>query len=318
MANPIRSEEKKEYNLITVLGPTATGKTRLGAFLASKLNGEIISADSRQVYKFMNIGTGKDLNDYFVDDIRVPYHLIDIVDLSEEYNLFRFKNDFYNSFNDIIQKGKLPFLVGGTGLYLSVVLQNYELHKADFPPERISELETKSDVQLREKLLKLKPKQHNITDLKDRERIITAILIQESGKNPNEDMKTSISSLNIGIKPGRDEIKKRITTRLKKRLDEGMIEEVKKLLNRGITYEKLFFFGLEYKLVSQYVEGKLNYNDMYQKLNSAIHKFAKRQMTWFRKMEREGVIITWFDGSDYNQILNFIRVKLENNGTYSS
>ena len=318
MEHSILSEEKKTYNLITILGPTATGKTRLGAFLASKLNGEIISADSRQVYKFMNIGTGKDLNDYFVENIHVPNHLIDIADPSEEYNLFRFKNDFYSSFDNITQRSKLPFLVGGTGLYLSVVLQNYELHKADFPPERISELETKSDVQLREKLLKLKPKQHNITDLKDRERIITAILIQESGTNLNENMKTSISSLNIGIKPGRDEIKKRITTRLKKRLDEGMIEEVKKLLNRGITYEKLSFFGLEYKLVSQYVEGKLNYNDMYQKLNSAIHKFAKRQMTWFRKMEREGVIITWFDGSDYNQILNFIRVKLENNGKYSS
>jgi tRNA dimethylallyltransferase len=311
------TNEPTNYNLVTILGPTATGKTRLSAFLASKLNGEIISADSRQVYKYMDIGTGKDLNDYNVNGIKVPYHLIDIAVPQEEYNLYRFKTDFYTAFKEIKERGKVSFLTGGTGLYLSVILQNYKLHKADFPEKRIKELEDNSEPELRKLLLNLKSKQHNITDLIDKERIIKAILIEETDYLLNSKVENTISSLNIGIRLERTEIKKRITERLKKRFDEGMVDEVRKLLNMGVTHERLSLFGLEYKMISLYLHGDLNYNDMYQKLNSAIHNFAKRQMTWFRKMEREGVIINWFDGNDYNQVLNLIKKQFGNNAKSS-
>ena len=306
-------DELANFNLVTLLGPTATGKTKLAAFLAKELNGEIISADSRQVYKFMDIGTGKDLSDYIVDNINVPYHLINIAEPTEEYNLYRFKSDFYQAFEKLTASGKLSFLVGGTGMYLSAILQNYKLRKADLSNNRISELENYSEEKLRGILLSIKPKQHNITDLVSKKRIIKAILIEEANQFENSQSKNSISSLNIGMKLERFEIKKRITARLKKRLDEGMLDEVNNLLEMGITHNKLSFFGLEYKFISQYLQGELNYNDMYQKLNSAIHSFAKRQMTWFRKMEREGVNISWFDGKDYDAVLSFIRERMEKN-----
>jgi len=304
-------DEPINFNLITVLGPTATGKTKLASYLAVKLNGEIISADSRQVYKYMDIGTGKDLNDYISDTINVPYHLINIAEPIEEYNLYRFKLDFYQAVEKIKAAGKLPFLVGGTGMYLSAILQNYKLRKADLSQNRIKELDNYSEEKLREILLSIKPKQHNITDLINRERIIKAILIEEANQFENIQFENPVSSLNIGIKLERNEIKRRITDRLKKRLDEGMIDEVKNLLDMGISHNKLSFFGLEYKFISQYLRGELNYNDMYQKLNSAIHSFAKRQMTWFRKMEREGVNINWFDGKDYDAVLSFIKERID-------
>lgn len=306
-------DELTNFNLITLLGPTATGKTKLAAFLAKELNGEIISADSRQVYKFMDVGTGKDLSDYIVDNINVPYHLINITEPTEEYNLYRFKSDFYQAFEKIKAAQKLPFLVGGTGMYLSAILQNYKLRKADLSQNRIEELENYSDEKLRKILRRIKPKQHNITDLITKERIIKAILIEEANQFENIQSINPISSLNIGIKLERNEIKRRITDRLKKRLDEGMIDEIKNLLDMGISHNKLSFFGLEYKFISQYLRGELNYNDMYQKLNSAIHSFAKRQMTWFRKMERDGVNINWFDGKDYHAVLSFIKERLEKN-----
>ena len=306
-------DELINFNLITLLGPTATGKTKLAAFLTKELNGEIISADSRQVYKFMDIGTGKDLSDYIVDNINVPYHLINIAEPTEEYNLYRFKSDFYLVFEKIKAAQKLPFLVGGTGMYLSAILQNYKLRKADLSQNRIEELENYSDEKLRKILRSIKPKQHNITDLITKERIIKAILIEEANQFENIQSINPISSLNIGIKLERNEIKRRITDRLKKRLDEGMIDEIKNLLDMGISHNKLSFFGLEYKFISQYLRGELNYNDMYQKLNSAIHSFAKRQMTWFRKMERDGVNINWFDGKDYHAVLSFIKERLEKN-----
>ena len=311
-------DEPINFNLITVLGPTATGKTKLASYLAVKLNGEIISADSRQVYKYMDIGTGKDLNDYISDTINVPYHLINIAEPIEEYNLYRFKLDFYQAVEKIKALEKLPFLVGGTGMYLSAILQNYKLRKADLSQNRIKELDNYSEEKLRGILLSIKPKQHNITDLINRERIIKAILIEEANQFENIQFENPISSLNIGIKLERNEIKKQITDRLKKRLDQGMIDEVKNLLDMGISHKKLSFFGLEYKFISQYLLGELNYNDMYQKLNSAIHSFAKRQMTWFRKMEREGVKINWFDGKDYDAVLNFIKEKMEKNAKPSS
>lgn len=295
-----------KFELITILGPTATGKTKLAAHLAYQLNGEIISADSRQVYKFMDIGTGKDLTDYVIDGNTVPFHLINIVEPTGEYNLYNFQMDFYKEFKKIKNNGKIPFLAGGSGLYLSSILQNYKLKRADNSEEKINELNSLSEKELRKILLSLKPKQHNITDLIDKERIIKAILIEETDNKNISKAYCSISSLNIGIKFERGEINKRITKRLKKRFDEGMIEEVSNLLNMGITHDKLAFFGLEYKYVRLYLLGDLNYNDMFQKLNSAIHKFAKKQMTWFRKMEREGVNINWFNGNDYNRILTLI------------
>ncbi len=310
-------DELTNFNLITLLGPTATGKTKLAAFLAKELKGEIISADSRQVYKFMDIGTGKDLSDYIVDNINVPYHLINIAEPTEEYNLYRFKSDFNQAFKKIKALGKLPFLVGGTGMYLSAILQNYKLRKADLSQIRIEELENYSEEKLREILLNIKSKQHNITDLINKERIIKAILVEEANQFKNIQSDNLISSLNIGIKLERNEIKSRTTDRLKKRFDEGMIDEVKNLLDLGISHNKLSSFGLEYKFISQHLHGELNYNDMYQKLNSAIHSFAKRQMTWFRKMERESISINWFDGKDYNVVLNFIKERMEKNAKSS-
>ncbi|MEJ2505810.1 MAG: tRNA (adenosine(37)-N6)-dimethylallyltransferase MiaA, partial [Ignavibacteriaceae bacterium] len=299
--------DKIMFNLITILGPTATGKTKLAARLAKELNGEIISSDSRQVYKYMNIGTGKDLKDYIVEGQTISYHLIDIAEPTEEYNLYRFTIDFYNAYNKIKEKKKTPFLVGGTGLYVSSIIQNYKLKQADFNSLRRKELEELSEPQLRELLLNLKPNPHNITDQTEKDRIIKAILIEESNSDALPKDIQSPNSLNIGIKLERDKIRKRITKRLEERLNEGMIKEVKDLLKRGVTFEKLAYFGLEYKYLGLYLEGKLSYNEMFQKLNTAIHRFAKRQMTWFRKMEREGVKINWFEGKDFNIVLSFIK-----------
>jgi len=292
-------------DLVTILGPTATGKTNLAVQLADCFNGEIISADSRQVYREMNIGTGKDLSEYFFNNKQIPYHLIDIINPTEEFNLYSFQNLFYKFYEEIKSKNKLPFLVGGTGMYLSSILQNYNLSKADFETEK-QILSSYSDDELRDILKNINPDLHNTTDLNDRERIIKAIAISKSRLEKDE--KQNINSLIIGVNLSRDEIKKRITTRLKKRLDEeGMIEEVKFLMDSGVSYEKMIFFGLEYKFIAQYLKGELNRNDMFQKLNSAIHSFAKRQMTWFRKMEREGIIINWIDGPDFNKATELIK-----------
>ena len=302
-----------DYNLITILGPTATGKTRIAAQLARDINGEIISADSRQVYRYMDIGTGKDLIEF--QKANVSYHLIDIIDPSEEYNLFRFTKDFQTSFKEITKKNKIPILVGGTGLYISAILQSYYLPEIDNEKE-LENLEQLTIPELEKILLKLKPKFHNITDLNDKERLIRAILIEKSRKQ-NQDTPPNLNSLNIGIKLEREEIKNRITKRLKERLSNGMIEEVQDLLQKGISSEKLNYFGLEYKFVGQYINGKLNYNDMFQKLNSSIHNFAKRQMTWFRKMEREGVKINWFSPDNYLAIKNFVTTRLNDSQNIS-
>ena len=298
-----------EYNLISILGPTATGKTKLAASLAYELNGEIISADSRQVYKGMNIGTGKDLKDYIVEGHQISFHLIDIIEPSEEFNLFLFKQFFNISFESITKKNQVPFLVGGTGLYLSSVIKNYDLNKADFDQDKIDKLNSLEMNELKNILLRLNPEQHNTSDLIDKERIIKAILVAESVRQ-NLNREIEIRSLNIGIMPSREIIKKRITERLKFRLQNGMIEEVKNLIDNGITFEKLNFFGLEYRYIGLYLKGEINYNDMYQKLNSAIHNFAKRQVTWFKKMEKEGVQINWLDQPD---VLKAKEIILQNN-----
>ncbi|MCF6269600.1 MAG: tRNA (adenosine(37)-N6)-dimethylallyltransferase MiaA [Melioribacteraceae bacterium] len=289
--------------LVVILGPTAVGKTNFAVKLAKKFNGEIISADSRQVYKGMDIGTGKDLSEYQIDNVKIPYHLIDIVEPSVEYNLFSFQNDFYSSFNQIISNNKQPFLVGGTGLYIHSILKEYNLHNVNFNSERAKELNklTKSEVF---KILKNssqsptnKTQLHNTTDLIDKERIIKAVLIREANSSTAQS-KVNIKPIVIEITETREIIKERITARLKLRLQNGMIEEVENLISSGVSYDKLNFFGLEYRLVSSYIKGELTYNDMYQKLNSAIHKFAKKQMTWFRKMEREGVEINWLKANE--------------------
>jgi tRNA dimethylallyltransferase len=302
-----------DYNLITILGPTTTGKTRIAAQLARDINGEIISADSRQVYRYMDIGTGKDLIEF--QKANVSYHLIDIIDPSEEYNLFRFTKDFQTSFEEITKKNKIPILVGGTGLYICAILQSYYLPEIGNEKE-LENLEQLTIPELEKILLKLKPKFHNITDLNDKERLIRAILIEKSRKQ-NQDTPPNLNSLNIGIKLEREEIKNRITKRLKERLSNGMIEEVQDLLQKGIPSEKLNYFGLEYKFAGQYINGKLNYNDMFQKLNSSIHNFAKRQMTWFRKMEREGVKINWFSPDNYLAIKNFVTTRLNDSQNIS-
>jgi tRNA dimethylallyltransferase len=293
------------YNLITILGPTATGKTKLAAQLANKFNGEIISADSRQIYKRMNIGTGKDLSDYFVEGHKIPYHLIDIVEPQTEFNLFLFIEYFKEAFGLINSKNKNPFLVGGTGLYISSVIQNYQLKKADLNKEEIKKLSDLPLEKLRSLLLRIKPNQHNKTDLENKERLIKAILVAKPEGEPLL-AGFKINSLVIGIKFERVQIRERITERLKIRLDEGLIDEVKKLIDSGVTYDRLLKFGLEYKFVTLYLNGEINYKDMFQKLNTAIHNFAKRQMTWFRKMEREGVKINWIEGADYNNACEII------------
>jgi len=297
------------YNLITVLGPTACGKTRLAAQLADYFNGEIISADSRQVYKRMNIGTGKDLHEFFLNGRQISYHLIDIVEPEEEFNLFLFTEHFSKAFHSITEKQKIPFLTGGTGMYLSSILQNYQLAKTDFNSKRKNELEKIQAETLADLLLSLNPNQHNTTDLLDKKRLIKAILVAEANADDEPTGRVKVSSFTIGIQPDRKILRERISERLKLRLQNGMIEEVEQLVAKGITYEKLNYFGLEYRYIALYLQKKLTYNDMFQKLRGAINQFAKRQMTWFKKMEREGVPIYWLCETDLSEAKNLIESK---------
>lgn len=241
------------YNLITILGPTAVGKTQLAAELAFKFSGEIISADSRQVYKRMNIGTGKDLADYVIAGNSIQYHLIDVLEPNEEFNLFLFNKLFYKSFSEINEKNKTPFLVGGTGLFIHSVMKQYDLNEVEIGEEKYSELDKQTLEKLCEKLIKINPTLHNTTDLVIKDRVIKAILIAENNLNKNIEERTEINSLVIGVKLEREKIKERITKRLKERLKNGMIEEVEELIKSGITFEKLNFFGLEYKFIGQYL-----------------------------------------------------------------
>ena len=297
------------FNLITILGPTAVGKTALAAKLAYRFDGEIISADSRQVYIGLDLGSGKDLTDYTVKGRKIPYHLIDIIEPSEEFNLYLFHKLFYESFLSITSKGKTPFLVGGTGLYLDSILRSYKLARADLEGDRYYELNQLNISELQDLLKSVNPDLHNTTDLLIKERVIKAIIISEQRYSEITVNKAKIVSLNLGIKLPREKIKSNITSRLKKRLDEGMIDEVEGLLKGGVSYNKLINLGLEYRYITMHLNGELNYNDMFQKLSSAIHNFAKRQMTWFRKMEREGVKIHWLDGANETGAENIIQKK---------
>lgn len=286
---------------ITILGPTASGKTVLAATLAAETGGEIISADSRQVYRRMDIGTGKDLADYVIGDKRIPYHLIDIVEPGTRYNLFQYQHDFRRVYDDIISRGALPIICGGTGLYIEAVLSGYRL--APVPENRNLRLnlEGKSLEELTVILEELKKRNgstmHNKTDVDTAKRAIRAIEIEIfNGENPTVAADTPpIDSLIIGVSIEREERRRRITERLRQRLDEGMADEVKSLLDSGITADSLIYYGLEYRFVTEYVIGRITREEMFRSLEIAIHQFAKRQMTWFRGMERRGFTIHWID-----------------------
>jgi tRNA dimethylallyltransferase len=287
-------------NLVVILGPTASGKTHLAAKLAYDLHGEIISADSRQVYKNMDIGTGKDLNQYIINDRQIPYHLIDIVAPENEFNLFEFQNRFYKIFGELIEKKILPVLVGGTGLYLESVLTGYNMPYAPMDQELRKDLNRKSKDELQKMLLALKPQLHNKTDLEDSERLIRAIEIERARSTKDQTQKPDIDAVVFGIRWERSKLRQRITVRLKERLEQGMIEEVMKLHTAGLTWTKLESFGLEYRFISQYLQRKITFDEMKNKLNTAIHQFAKRQETWFRRMEKKGIVINWLQSNDYS------------------
>lgn len=287
--------------MITIIGPTACGKTAVAAALAVRVGGEIISADSRQVYRRMDIGTGKDLADYVVDGKQVPYHLIDIAEPGTRYNLFQYQHDFLKAYNDIMQRGALPILCGGTGLYVESVLRGYRLAAVPENKELREQLKGKSLEELTEMLAELKRRNgavmHNTTDVDTTKRAIRAIEIETfNGENPTAGADIPpVESLVIGLEIGREERRRRITARLRQRLADGMVDEVKGLLESGIPAENLIYYGLEYKYVTEYVIGLSSFDEMFCKLEIAIHQFAKRQMTWFRGMERRGVKINWID-----------------------
>jgi tRNA dimethylallyltransferase len=292
------------HNSIVILGPTASGKTKMAVRLAQVLDGEIISADSRQVYKGMNMGTGKDLSEYIVENGKIPYHLIDIVSAKEEFNLFEFQKRFYEIYRQLMQKKITPIVVGGTGLYLESIIEGYRLPEVPPDWELRERLKTKSIDELRRMLLDQKKQPHNRTDLEDPERLIRAIEIEEARhRHPENIMEgDNICAAVFGIRWERSALRARITTRLKQRLKQGMIEEVRALQISGLSWSRLDSFGLEYRYIARYLQGKINYDEMFTKLNTGIHQFAKRQETWFRRMERKGIVINWIAGDDYNSL----------------
>ena len=304
-----------KIDLITILGPTASGKTPLAAHLADKLNTEIISGDSRQIYRRMDLGTGKDLVDYVVDGRPVPYHLIDIVEPGYKYNVFEYQRDFLKAYEEIVAKGKLPILCGGTGMYIESVLKGYRLLPVPENPDLRASLEGKSLEELT-RILEGYKKLHNSTDVDTAKRAIRAIEIEEYYKQQPPEYREfpSLKSLIIGVDIDRELRREKITRRLKQRLDEGMVDEVRGLLNEGIPAENLIYYGLEYKFLTQYAIGELTYEEMFLQLETAIHQFAKRQMTWFRGMERRGFTIHWLDATlpmeeKTEQIINLINTK---------
>jgi tRNA dimethylallyltransferase len=282
------------YDSITILGPTASGKTTVACALAYLLDAEIISGDSRQVYRSMNIGTGKDLSEYVVNGKQIPYHLIDIREAGEKYNVYEYQRDFHKAFAGIKERGKFPIICGGTGMYLEAVLKGFRLLDVPPNPELRKQLEGKSLEKLT-KILASYRQLHNTTDVDSAQRAIRAIEIEEYSRNadPGFNKFEALNSLIIGIDVDRETRRKRISERLGSRLKEGMIEEVKSILDSGVAPEDLIYYGLEYKFVTQYLIGELTYNEMLAGLETAIHQFAKRQMTWFRGMERRGFTIHW-------------------------
>ncbi len=286
----------ENYDLITIIGPTASGKTSLAAALAYELKTEIISGDSRQVYRRMDIGTGKDLADYVVNGTKISYHLIDIVEPGYKYNVFEYQRDFLKVYEQLRRKGKLPLLCGGTGMYIESILKGYRLFPVPENPSLRCALEGKSLGELTSLLATYKTL-HNSTDVDTVKRAIRAIEIEEYYKKMPIKKREfpNLHSLLIGVSIDRETRRKKISERLQQRLNDGMIDEVRSLLDSGITSEDLIYYGLEYKYLTQYVIGEISYDEMYHSLEIAIHQFAKRQMTWFRGMERRGFIIHWVD-----------------------
>lgn len=287
----------EQINLITILGATASGKTGVAAHLAHRIGGEIISADSRQVYRGMDIGTGKDIADYTIDGEPIPYHLIDIVDAGYEYNVFEYQRDFVNAFTNIQERNKFPIICGGSGMYIEAVLKGYKLINVPVNEELRNSLTGKSLEELAS-ILKTYKTLHNQSDVDTVKRAIRGIEIEEYYTQHSEidTHYPEINSLIVGVKYDRESRRRRITERLKTRLKEGMVDEVKRLLDSGIKPESLIYYGLEYKYITQYLIGEMSYDEMFRQLEIAIHQFSKRQMTWFRHMESNGFFIHWLDG----------------------
>ncbi len=296
-------DNMQNQKMITILGPTASGKTSVAAALALRTGGEIISADSRQVYRRMDIGTGKDLADYTIGDVQIPYHLIDIAEPGTKYNLFQYQQDFHEAYDEIRSRGKLPILCGGTGLYIEAVLGGYSLSPVPQNQALRDSLEGKSLEELTRMLVELKRQNgsnmHNRTDVDTAQRAIRAIEIETYNlEHPTpERQMPPVESLIIGINIDRELRREKITRRLKVRLDDGMCDEIQGLIDGGVNPEDLIYYGLEYKFITEYVIGRTSYEEMFRQLEIAIHQFAKRQMTWFRGMERRGFTIHWIDAA---------------------
>ena len=286
-----------DYDFLVITGPTASGKTSIAAAVAAKVDGEIISADSRQVYRGMNIGTGKDYGDYLIDGISIPYHLIDVVDPGYKYNVFEFQRDFLKIYSQLGERQVFPIVCGGSGMYVDSIVTGYKMFEV--PPDSglRAELGKKSMKELTQILSTYKDL-HNTTDIDTKKRVIRAIEIEyfnRHKKKKAEDI-PKLKSLIFGVSYDRDARRNRITKRLRQRLDEGMVDEVRNLLDNGLNKETLIYYGLEYKYITHYLTGELSYDEMIRDLEIAIHQFAKRQMTWFRGMERRGITINWLDG----------------------
>jgi tRNA dimethylallyltransferase len=293
------TETRTPYDLLVILGPTASGKTALAARLADRMNGEVISADSRQVYRRMDIGTGKDRADYLINGREIRVHLLDIADPGYQYNVFEYQHDFYEVYHDIHSRGRFPVLCGGSGLYIEAVLRNYQLIRVPVNEELRAELKDKTLGELTDILKSFKTSLHNITDIVNTKRAIRAIEIEEyyATHGDNQPLLPAIKSLVVGIHTEVSDRRARITERLHKRLSEGLVAEVRNLLESGVSKEELIYYGLEYKFVTLYLTGELSYEEMTGKLNTSIHQFAKRQMTWFRRMGKQGITIHWIDGA---------------------
>ncbi|MDP1989388.1 MAG: tRNA (adenosine(37)-N6)-dimethylallyltransferase MiaA [Syntrophales bacterium] len=299
---------RKRHDLLVILGPTATGKTGLAVGLARGVGGEIISADSRQVYRGMDLGTGKDLTEYSRDGTNVPCHLIDILDPTEECSVFTYQKLFYRCFQEIIGRDKIPILVGGTGLYLDAVIRGYRLPAVPENRALREELQGEGMVSLHRRFLSLCPEVHNTTDLRERKRLIRAIEIAEftAHHSGDEGPRIPISPLVLGIHCERETLRRRITDRLEARLSAGMIDEVRALQEKGLDWERIDAFGLEYRCIGLHLRGLMTCEEMVRVLNTRIHQFAKRQETWFRRMERNGVRIHWIENADTGKVISLI------------
>ncbi|MFO7998800.1 MAG: tRNA (adenosine(37)-N6)-dimethylallyltransferase MiaA [Bacteroidales bacterium] len=289
---------QKPPPLIVITGPTATGKTRLAAQVAAVMEGEIISADSRQVFRGMDFGTGKDYADYLVNGYLVPYHLVDIADPGHEYSVFEFQQDFLRAYHHIVKRNKQPLLCGGTGLYIEAALKGYALRRVPSNPVLRKKLQDMTWQEMTEMLSGFRPL-HNTTDTTDRERLVRAIEIEAYNKKHPADQADypELRPVIFCIRLEREEVRNRITRRLKNRLERGMLEEINHLIKKGLKPGQLMFYGLEYRYLTLYSTGEISYEEMFAKLNTAIHQFAKRQMTWFRRMEKRGFLIHWLDGN---------------------